>query len=80
MLATYISEVEPLHAVGLWIAVAFASARLPRKPASERARIALRCGLCLVPLVVVVVHAAYKFAESQQQQQEEAESNPYLNY
>jgi hypothetical protein len=80
MLATYISEVEPLHAVGLWIAVAFASARLPRKPASERWRIALRCGLCLVPLTLVIGQAAYYFVESQLQLQEEAESNPYLNY
>lgn len=79
MLAAYISKVELIHAVGLWIALILASTRLPKAPASERGRIALRCGLCLVPLALVFGHAAYKFAESQRQQQEEAASNPYLN-
>ena len=79
MLATLISKVEPLHAAGLWLAIAFASSRLPGKPASERERIALRCALCLLPLLAVAGHAGYKFAESQRQLQEEAESNPYMN-
>ncbi len=80
MLATYISEVEPLHAVGLWIAVAFASAYLPNRIGlNEHARVALRCGACLIPLALVLGHAAYKFAESQRHQQEEAASNPYMS-
>jgi len=79
MLATLISKVEPLHAAGLWIAIAFASSRLPRKPTSELGRIALRCVLCLLPLFAVAGHAGYKFAESQRQLQKEAESNPYMN-
>lgn len=79
MLAAFISKVELLHAVGLWIAIVVASTRLPRTRLSDRGRIALRCGVCLVPLALVFGHAAYKFAESQRQQQEEAASNPYLS-
>ncbi|BBO30660.1 hypothetical protein [Lacipirellula parvula] len=79
MLATLISDLKPLHAAGLWIAIALASSRLPGKPASERGRIVLRSVLCLLPLVAVAGHAGCKFAESQRQLQEEAESNPYMN-
>jgi MFS family permease len=80
LLATHYSKLDLLHAAGLWAAIAFSSACLPNRVGlNEHARVALRCGLCLVPLTLVLGHAAYKFAESQRQQQEEAASNPYLN-
>jgi hypothetical protein len=80
MLASYISKVELLHAAGLWTAITLASAYLPNRVGfNEHARVALRCGACLIPLALVLGHAAYKFAESQRQQQEEAASNPYMS-
>jgi hypothetical protein len=81
LLATHYSKLQPLHAAGLWAAITLSAAYLPcTKGLNDWSRIALRCGLCLIPLVVVVGHAAFKFAESQQQQQEEAESNPYSSF
>lgn len=78
MLAVYLSDLEPIHAAALWTAITFASAGWPLGSlAGVRRRIAVRCVLCLLPLVVTAGHAGYKFAESQRQQQEEAESNPY---
>jgi hypothetical protein len=83
MLAAYYSKLQPLHAAGLWAAVTLSAAYLPKAIGrNDRARIALRCSLCLIPLALVFGHAAYKFAESQrqqQEQQEEAGSNPYMN-
>jgi hypothetical protein len=80
LLATHYSQLQPLHATGLWAAVTLSAAYLPNKLGlNDRGRIALRCGVCLVPLALVFGHAAYKFAESQRQQQEEAESNPYMS-
>lgn len=84
MLAAHYSQLQPIHAAGLWFAITFASAGWPLSLlGSNRGRIALRCAMCLLPLVAVAGHAGYKFAESQRQlqeeQQEEAESNPYMN-
>jgi len=80
LLATHYSKVDLLHAAGLWTAITFASAYLPNRAGfNEHARVALRCGLCLIPLALVLGHAAFKFAESQRQQQEEAASNPYMS-
>ena len=81
LLATHYSKLDLLHAAGLWAAITISSAYLPNRVGlNEHARVALRCGLCLIPLALVFGHAAYKFAESQRQQQEEAESNPYSSY
>lgn len=81
LLATHYSQLQPLHATGLWAAVTLSAAYLPNKIGlGDRGRIALRCGICLVPLALVFGHAAYKFAESQRQQQEEAASNPYSSF
>ena len=80
LLATHYSKLDLLHAAGLWTAITFASTYLPNRVGfNEHARVALRCGLCLIPLALVLGHAAYKFAESQRQQQEEAASTPYMN-
>jgi hypothetical protein len=79
LLDTHYSELQTLHAAGLWAAITLSAAYLPStKGLNDWTRIALRCGVCLVPLALVFGHAAYKFAESQRQQQEEAESNPYM--
>jgi len=81
LLATHYSKLDLLHAAGLWAAITLASAYLPNRVGlNEHARVALRCGACLIPLALVFGHAAYKFAESQRQQQEEAASNPYSSY
>lgn len=80
LLATHYSKLDLLHAAGLWTAITLASAYLPNRVGlNEHARVALRCGACLIPLALVFGHAAYKFAESQRQQQEEAASNPYMS-
>ena len=80
LLATHYSKLDLLHAAGLWAAITLASAYLPNRVGlNDHGRVALRCGACLIPLALVLGHAAYKFAESQRQQQEEAASNPYMS-
>jgi hypothetical protein len=80
LLATCYSELHPLQAAGVWASIVLAAGWIPGLArVSGRGQLAARAIACLLPLIVVLSHAATVFAETQRQQQEERDANPYLN-